>query len=97
MSTWPWLSLALSGTRLAVDSQQVIALRLAKLAEGGRKAEREASLMVSEKMKALADSQRLIASAAASGQGARAARKVLGLYQKRVSANKKRLSKRKKV
>ena len=84
-------------TRLAVDSQQVIALRLAKLAKGGRKAEREASLMVSEKMKALADSQRLIASAAASGQGARAARKVLGLYQTRVTANKKRLSKRKKV
>jgi hypothetical protein len=95
VSTWPWLSLALSGTRLAVESQQVIALRLAKLAKGGRRAEREASLMVSEKMKALADSQRLIA--AASGQGARAARKVLGLYQTRVTANKKRLSKRKKV
>jgi hypothetical protein len=97
VSTWPWLSLALSGTRLVVDSQQVIALRLAKLAKGGRKAEREASLMVGEKIKALADSHRVIAHAAATGHGDRAARKVLGLYQKRVNANKKRLSKRKKV
>ena len=96
VSTSAWLSLALSGTRLALESQQVVALRLAKLAMGGPKAKREASRMVREKSKALADSQRLIASAAAKSQGDRAAQRVLGLYQKRVSANKKRLSRGKK-
>jgi hypothetical protein len=93
-TAWPWLSLAMSQTRLAMDAQHVIALRLAKLAAGGPKAQREALLMVTEKMKALADSQRLIVSATGRGKGDKAAQKVVGLYQRRVSANKKRLGKR---
>jgi len=93
-TAWPWPSLATSATRLGLDSQQVIALRLARLAAGGSKAQREASLMVSEKVKALAASQRAILAASTAGKGDKAAKKVLGIYQKRVSANKKRLSKR---
>ena len=81
------------GTRLALDAQQVIALRLAKLAAGGPKAQREATRMVSEKIKALADSQRLVVSAVARGKGGKTAQQVIGLYQRRVSANKRRLSK----
>jgi hypothetical protein len=92
-TVWPWLSLAMSGTRLAADAQQVIALRLAKLAAGGPKAKREASLMVSEKVKTLADSQMLIVSAVGRGKVDKAGQQVLGLYRRRVSANKKRLSK----
>jgi hypothetical protein len=83
----------MSQARLALDAQHVIALRLAKLAEGGPKAQREATRMVNEKLKALAESQRLIVSAAGRGKGDRAAKQVLGLYQRRVSANKKRLRK----
>ena len=48
--------LGFASARLALDAQDVIALRLAKLALGGPEAEREASLMVSEKYKAFADS-----------------------------------------
>jgi len=92
-TVWPWLSLVKSGTRLAADAQQVIALRLARPATGGPKATREASLLVSEKVKTLADSQRLIVSAVARGKADKAGQQVLGLYRRRVSANKKRLSK----
>ena len=92
-TAWPWLSLAMSQTRLAMDAQHVIALRLAKLAAGGPKAQREAARMANEKIKALADSQRLIVSAAGRGKGDKAAKQVLGIYQRRVSANKKRLAK----
>jgi hypothetical protein len=89
---WPWMTLAVSGTRLVTDAQQVVALRLAKLALGGPAAEREASLMVSEKVKAFTESQRLVVSAAVRGKADRAPASVIGLYQRRVGANKRRLS-----
>jgi len=76
-----------------MDAQQVIALRIAKLAEGGPAAQREASLMVTEKIKALADSHHLVVTATSRGKGDRAAENVLGMYRRRVSANKRRLSK----
>jgi hypothetical protein len=75
-----------------MEAQQVIALRLAKLALGGAAAEREAARMVSEKVKALADSQRLVVSAAVRGKADNAPASVIGLYQRRVGANKRRLS-----
>ena len=83
----------MSGTRLAFDAQQVIALRLMKLAAGGPQAEIEATRMVSEKLKAWSEGQHLVLSATVRGQGDRAAERVLGLYQRKVSANKRRLSK----
>lgn len=85
--------LAISSTRLALDAQHVIALRMAKLALGGPAAKREAAKMIAEKAKAVADSQHLVLSAAVRGQGDRAAERVIGLYQRRVSANKRRLGK----
>ncbi len=90
----PPFGLVLSSTRLALDAQQVIALRLAKLALGGPAAKREATKMIAEKVKAFSDSQRVVLSAATRGQGDRAAERVIGLYQRRVSANKRRLGKR---
>ena len=92
-TAWPWLSLAMAQTRLASEAQHVVALRLAKLAAGGPKARREAALMVSEKLKALADSQRVVMSAAGKGKGSKATQQVLGLYQRRVRANRRRLLK----
>jgi hypothetical protein len=88
---WAWFDLGVSSTRLAFDAQQVISLRLAMLALGGQEAEQEASLMVSEKVKALLDSQRLVVSAAVRGKVDRAPASVLGLYQRRLGANKRRL------
>ena len=43
-----WLDL----TMLAIESQQVICLRTIKMAAGGKKAHREAHLMVTEKVAA---------------------------------------------
>ncbi|MBV8576942.1 MAG: hypothetical protein JOZ58_18130 [Acetobacteraceae bacterium] len=86
--------LGFASARLALDAQDVIALRLAKLALGGPEAEREASLMVSEKYKAFADSQWLIVRAALRGNAERAPASVVGLYGRRVRANKRRLRNR---
>ena len=47
-SSNPWMNMML----LAAESQQVIALRLMKLAAGGKAAEDETQLMMSEKMTA---------------------------------------------
>ena len=73
-------------TMLAAESQRVIWLRSMKLASGGAKAEREARLMVSEKM------------AAASHEGLRlfmgaSADSIVKSYRRRVKANARRLSK----
>lgn len=76
-----------------MDAQQVIGMRLLKLAAGGTSAQREASMMVSEKVKALADAQLAIVTAASTGKGDRAAQQALRIYQQRVSANKRRLRK----
>lgn len=88
---------AWQGTRIMLDAQQVIALRLAKIALGGAAAEAEASLMVSEKIAAFMQSQAIagrgVLSAAPAGASARSARQILNLYQRRVSANRRRLSK----
>ncbi len=93
-SPWPMFDLALSGARLALDAQQVIALRMAKLALGGPAATLEATTMITEKAKALSESQFLVLSAATRGQHDKAAERVIRLYQRRVSANKRRLGKR---
>ena len=70
---------------LAIEANGVIALRMMKLARGGRGARREAELMVSEKMRAACDATaRLMAGA--SGD------EIVDRYRKLVAANAKRLS-----
>jgi hypothetical protein len=74
-------------TRLAIEANGVIALRMMKLMLGGRRAaRREARLMVSEKIDtALKASRSLI--------GGASAEQIIGQYRKRVAANAKRLGK----
>ncbi|QHO77128.1 hypothetical protein ACH79_35310 [Bradyrhizobium sp. CCBAU 051011] len=74
-------------TRLAIEANGVIALRMMKLMLGGRRAaRREARLMVSEKIDtALKASRSLI--------GGASAEEIIGQYRRRVAANAKRLSK----
>lgn len=74
-------------TRLAVEANGVISLRMMKLMLGGRRAaRREARLMVSEKIDtALKASRSLI--------GGASAEEIIGQYRRRVAANAKRLSK----
>ncbi|MGB8315526.1 MAG: hypothetical protein WCE69_13685 [Aestuariivirga sp.] len=70
---------------LTVESQQVIWLRSMKLAAGGTKAEKEARLMVSEKMlMASLEGGRLLMGATSAN--------VVKRYRSKVRANVKRLS-----
>ena len=77
----PWMDLMM----LTVESQQVIWLRSMKLAAGGTKAEKEARLMVSEKllMASLEGGRMLMGATSAN---------VVKRYRSKVRANVKRLS-----
>jgi len=70
---------------LALESCDVVNLRLAKLMSGGREAQDEAHLMVSEKINAMLEAT---ASVAAGGT----ASSVVNRYREHVAANAKRLS-----
>jgi hypothetical protein len=71
---------------LAAESQQVIALRLMKIAGGGKSAEAEMKLMTAEKMTAATEAgAKLMAGGSADS--------VVSDYRRKVRANIKRLSK----
>ena len=73
---------------LALESNRVIALRCMKLLRGGKRARREAELMISEKIDvAIQASGRLLAGA--SGD------EIVRRYRRRVAANANRLSRTK--
>lgn len=78
---------------LGVTAGAVVGLRVMKLARGGRAAGRESVLMVDEKLRAAFDANVEVAKSLASGKAQRAPERVLGLYQKRVAANLRRLAK----
>lgn len=85
--------MSMQGARLFWDAQTVIALRLMRLGLGGAKAQSEAQRMVTEKFAALMEAQVGAAKAVMTGQSsARAAKKVLGVYRKRVRRNRRRLA-----
>ena len=77
----PWFSVAL----LALESSEVIGLRVAKLADGGVDAQHEAHLMVSEKIDAVIEvGARLLCGATALN--------VINRFREQVAANEERLS-----
>ncbi len=90
---WPWFSLGQQSAMLAIEAQQVMAMRLAMLATGDPRAQREAMQMVTEKMAALATGNALMFRACAMGDAGRGATNVMRLYRRRVSANRRRLAK----
>ena len=69
---------------LALESNRVIGLRLAKLMRGGKGAQREAERMGSEKIQAAAKAGASLMAGATSDD-------VVRQYRKRVAANAKRL------
>ncbi len=71
---------------LALEANGVIALRMMKLMRGGRKARREAELMVSEKIKAAFEATANLMSGASGDE-------IVHRYRKHVGANAKRLAK----
>ena len=84
--TWPTFAFDLA--RLGFEAQQVVFLRLIKMAAGGQAARTEATRMVSEKAFAAAEAAGTLATG---GSG----RKVVRRYRTRVKANARRLSKSK--
>jgi hypothetical protein len=80
-----WLNLMTEATRLGVETQQVVALRLMKVASGGPAAQTEVARMMTEKIAAAAEA------AVTLGLGG-SGRKVVRRYRTRVRANARRLS-----
>ncbi len=90
----PWIAFSFQAVRLGWEAQNVIALRLLRLAGGGARARAEASRMVTEKFATGANAQTAAVSAAISGASApKVATRALKVYKKRLKANKRRLSK----
>lgn len=89
-----WWALAADTWRLGLQAQTVVGLRLAKLAAGDTAAAVEAQRMVTEKIMAAAEAQALATSAILSGKGHLAPKRTLALYQRKVGANRRRLSRR---
>ncbi len=87
-----WGQMAFQGTMLAIEAQQVIAMRLTKMALGGPDVHKEAELMVSEKLETMAEGGRIMTMAALGGKSDMGADKVVQLYRRKVRANRRRLS-----
>jgi hypothetical protein len=71
-----------------LEAQQVIALRLAKLAGGGNSAVVEATRMTSEKLSALWEAQTVAAIAALTGKSGLIPSRTLALYRRKMRANR---------
>ena len=80
-----WFHLASATALLAIESQEVIGLRLAKLARGGSAARREAELMVNEKVSAFGKAFATASSGGSPGS-------VVDFYRDKVRANRRRLA-----
>ncbi|WP_284260197.1 hypothetical protein [Bradyrhizobium iriomotense] len=77
---WNWMM-------LAIESNRVIGLRIARLMRGGKAAQREAQRMISEKIFAAGKAGTSLM-AGASGD------KIVEQYRRKVAANAKRLSRK---
>jgi hypothetical protein len=87
-----WSNLFFQSALLAFEAQAVICLRLTCLATGGPRAQAEASRMITEKIDALADGQRMMIGAAWRGDPELGAKRLLSMYRRRVEANRVRLT-----
>jgi len=88
-----WLALGSQAARVGWEAQAVIALRMMRIAAGGARGRAEVQRMVAEKLAAAVEAQAAAVAASIEGRGARrSGRKALGVYRKRVRANRRRLS-----
>ena len=88
----PFFNLSFKTARLGWEAGEVIGLRLMQAAFGGAAAQREATLMVTEKAQAALDAQFLIARSVMAGQAHLAPGRTVALYRRRVQANRRRLT-----
>lgn len=91
----PWLALTFKAMRLGFEAQNVIALRMMRLSAGGAHGQSEARRMVSEKIAAGVEAQATAISGMITGhKDTVVADQILRDLQKRVRANKRRLSRK---
>ena len=89
----PWLALSSQAALLGLEAQRVMALRIMHLAAGGARGQAEAQRMVTEKFAAFVEAQAAAVAGAIEGANShRTGRKVLSVYKKRVSRNRRRLT-----
>lgn len=94
-SVWgDWFDAGLDAWALGGEAATVMALRTARIAMGGSEAMTETSLMVAEKMQAGFELQIAAMTGRLGTAPAGATRKAIGLYRRKVRANRRRLAKR---
>ena len=86
-----WLSLSVDTMHMAMEAQSVIALRLIRTAAGGAAAEKEAALMVSEKIAAGVALQNQMLTAGLGALGPSAPSKAVAHLRRKIRANRRRL------
>lgn len=93
MKLWNnWFELSVQATQLAFEAQNVITLRMVRMAGGGQRGHSEARRMITEKISAAGEAQVAGAAAAcAGGNGHTVTKKVVNVYKKRVRKNARRL------
>lgn len=85
-------ALSLDAWSLYLDASTVIGLRMMKMAAGGAGADREAALMVREKLQSTVDLQMAGATGRLGTTPGTATKKILRHYKTKVRANRQRLS-----
>jgi len=91
----PWIALTLKAMQVGFEAQNVIFLRMMRLSAGGARGQSEARRMVSEKIAASAEAQAAAVSGIIAGRKeAVVAGQVIRGLQKRVRANRRRLSRK---
>jgi len=89
----PWVVLTMRAFQLSIEAQNVIALRMLRLASGDARGQAELNRMVIEKIAAAAEAQVAAVAALLNGHKDHViAGKALTVYKKRVRANRRRLS-----
>jgi hypothetical protein len=90
----PWIGLTLKAMQVGFDTQNVIFLRVMRLSAGGARGQSEARRMVSEKIASLEAQAAAVLGIIAGRNEAVVAGQVIRGLQKRVRANKRRLSRK---
>ena len=91
--TNPWIGIGFDAWSLGLEASAVVALRSLKIAQGGARGAAEAELMVQEKIAAGAALGALALSGGLGATPASASARTLAHYRRKVSANRRRLSK----
>ena len=89
----PWIGIGFDAWRLGVEASTVIALRTLKMAAGGQAGADEAQRMVNEKIDAALALQKRALTGGLGLTAASVSARTLAHYQRKVSANRRRLTK----